>query len=185
MAKLTQAEIATIKQLLDTEGELPRSFQQRLFPDEHYEAHSQAANVQHVTHYLTNALSQASHEEDDEVAVAALAQGNEIRVWRVPRLWELAQTLPVESVAVKDLLTYFDTARWLSEEESATVRAIVEHARRILATDLTYPIIRSAEGRILDGMHRVAKAWITNEETIAAVRFRVNPEPDFRIPRNE
>jgi hypothetical protein len=182
MAKLTHAEIATIKELLDTQGGLPRSFKQRLFPDEQSETQPEATSVQHITDYLTDALAQASHEENDQVDVAALAQGNEIHIWRVPRLWALAQMLPVDYLPVKNLLVHFDTARWLGADEPATVRAIVEHARRILATDLTYPIILSAEGRILDGMHRIAKAWITDIEMIAAVRFRENPPPDFCIP---
>ena len=182
MAKLTLTEIATIKELLDTQGELPHSFQNRLFPSEQSTAHGDAIDVQRVTDYLTDALSQQAGNDED-VDVAALAQGDEIYIWRTPRLWILAQSLSTEFVPVERLLVHFDTARWFGDDEPKTVRAVVEHARRIVTTDLSYTIILSAEGRILDGMHRVAKAWISDMETIAAVRFTTNPEPDFRIPR--
>lgn len=46
-------------------------------------------------------------------------------------------------------------------------------------TDLNFPIILSSDGRIMDGMHRVAKALLEGRGTIEAVRFRQDPEPDY------
>lgn len=46
-------------------------------------------------------------------------------------------------------------------------------------TDLNFPIILSSDGRIMDGMHRVAKALLEGRRTIEAVRFRQDPEPDY------
>jgi hypothetical protein len=48
-----------------------------------------------------------------------------------------------------------------------------------LATDPKHPIILSAEGRVMDGMHRVYKALLENRDTIAAVQFERNPAPDY------
>jgi hypothetical protein len=31
----------------------------------------------------------------------------------------------------------------------------------------------------MDGGHRISKAWINGETTIKAVRFTVDPEPDY------
>jgi len=42
-------------------------------------------------------------------------------------------------------------------------------------------MILSAKGHITDGMHRVAKAWMLGRETIEAVQFDEDPEPDKRI----
>ena len=56
---------------------------------------------------------------------------------------------------------------------------VAEHARLIQETDLSYPIILSADGRVMDGMHRVAQAYIKGSEAIEAVQFAVDPEPDF------
>lgn len=55
---------------------------------------------------------------------------------------------------------------------------MAEHARRIFDADLAYPVILCAEGRLMDGGHRLAKAWMEGREEIAAVRFPVTPEPD-------
>ncbi len=132
---------------------------------------------------MTQRIAEAlAHLSEEDVDVAALAYGDEVWVWTVPRLWDLARDLPVNDVAVETLLHYFDTGRWFGEDEPVSIRAVVEHARRIMRTDLSYPVILSAEGRILDGMHRIAKAWILDIPTIAMVRFAENPEPDARIP---
>jgi hypothetical protein len=179
MAKLTQAEVETIKALLDAHGELPRTFQDRLFPPEEQSAARGETTTPHHTEHFAAAMAELVA---DDIDMAALARTTETHVWQVPRLWGLAEGLPVEFIPVETLLPHFDTARWLGDGEPLTVRAIVEQARRILATDLAYPIILSADRRILDGMHRLAKAWITGAETIGAVRFREDPEPDYRIP---
>ena len=44
---------------------------------------------------------------------------------------------------------------------------------------LELPIILSSDGRVMDGMHRVAKAALLGHETIPAVQFTSDPEPDF------
>ncbi len=179
MVKLSHAEVETIKALLDTHGELPPAFQARLFPPDKQMGRQDEVESPHTTLDLAEALAVVPADAPD---MAALARGSEVHLWEVPRLWVLAAALPRESLHVEPLLPHFDTARWLGEDEPATVRAIVEHARRILATDLAYPIILASDGRILDGMHRLAKAWITGAETIAAVQFHDDPEPDYRIP---
>ena len=54
-----------------------------------------------------------------------------------------------------------------------------DHAKLIEKADLRFPIILSADGRVMDGMHRVAKATLMGQLTIEAVRFASDPEPDF------
>lgn len=46
--------------------------------------------------------------------------------------------------------------------------------------DLKYPIILSASGRVMDGMHRVCKALLQGWDTIKGVQFEEDPEPDFK-----
>ena len=53
------------------------------------------------------------------------------------------------------------------------------HAQRICAADLTYPIILSAEGYLMDGGHRLAKAWLMGLIEIQAVQFTEDPVPDY------
>ena len=63
--------------------------------------------------------------------------------------------------------------------EPPTCRAVADHARLIFETDLRYPIILGADGRVMDGMHRVARAYLEGRATVLAVRLEVDPEPDF------
>ena len=52
--------------------------------------------------------------------------------------------------------------------------------RLIDETDLGYPIILASDGSVMDGMHRVAKALLEGQETIGAVKFSQDPEPDYK-----
>jgi hypothetical protein len=73
-----------------------------------------------------------------------------------------------------------DTDFWFVFGPMPTVRRIVDHVRRIEEADLSYPIILGSDGRVMDGMHRVARAILDGRSTISAVRFVTEPEPDFR-----
>jgi len=96
------------------------------------------------------------------------------------RLIELSRELPVEAVPL-DSIGEIDTPYWSDgSTETPTVRKVVEHARLILEADLTYPIILGPDGRIMDGMHRVARALMEGRAEIDAVRFSSPLEPDYR-----
>jgi hypothetical protein len=98
--------------------------------------------------------------------------------WDVDRLVKLTAGCPVHEVPLSEIRE-LDEAFWFGDGTGATCRAVAEHARLIAATDLRYPIILSSEGRVMDGMHRVAKAWLEGHPSVKAVRFTSNPEPDF------
>jgi hypothetical protein len=72
----------------------------------------------------------------------------------------------------------FDEVSWFGEQYRPTCRVVVSHVKRIQEADLSSPIILSADGHIMDGMHRVAKAWLLGLTEIQAVQFAQNPEPD-------
>lgn len=73
-----------------------------------------------------------------------------------------------------------DEPYWFGRDgDLPTVRAVAEHARLMAEADLCYPIILCADGRVMDGMHRVAKAFAEGRPTIRAVRFDTTPEPDY------
>lgn len=100
-------------------------------------------------------------------------------IWDVDRLVELSQALPRHEVplsAIREL----DEAYWFGEAgEPPTCRAVAGHAKLIAEVDWRYPIILCAEGRVMDGMHRVAKAYMEGRASITAVRFAQTPEPDY------
>lgn len=92
------------------------------------------------------------------------------------RLWSLTADLPPTEVPI-DTIAEFDQDCWF-DGGPATCRAVAEHARRIQQADLSYPVILSADGRLMDGGHRIARAWLEGAESVLAVRFTTDPEPD-------
>lgn len=99
--------------------------------------------------------------------------------WWTKRLWTEAADLPVRTVAI-DSISEFETDCWFDGME-ATCRAVAEHARRIQAADLAYPIILSAQGHLMDGGHRIAKAYLLGRRTVSARQFLTDPEPDWVV----
>jgi hypothetical protein len=68
----------------------------------------------------------------------------------------------------------------LGESQKPTVRSVVEHALLIAEVDLSFPIILAFDGRVMDGMHRVARSLMDGNLTIHAVQFEKRIEPDYR-----
>jgi hypothetical protein len=68
---------------------------------------------------------------------------------------------------------------WHGDAEGQTWRAMLEHVKLIEAADLSFPIILSATGDVMDGMHRVAKAALLGMSEIEAVQFDADPEPGY------
>jgi hypothetical protein len=100
--------------------------------------------------------------------------------WDVDRLIVLSRDLPVEPVPV-DSIEEIDTSYWFDgSAEVPTVRKVVEHCKLIAEVDLAYPIILGRDGRVMDGMHRIARAMLDGRSEIDAVRFTDAIEPDYR-----
>lgn len=99
--------------------------------------------------------------------------------WDVDRLIELAADVPAEEIAV-DTIAEVDSVYWYGFGETPTVRSVVDHARMISDVDLSYPIILGPDGRVMDGMHRIARCLLDGRPTILAKRLAELPEPDYR-----
>jgi hypothetical protein len=100
--------------------------------------------------------------------------------WDVDRLIRLSADLPVIEVPV-DSIGELDTPYWAAPGSGpCTVNEIIEHMRLVREVDPAYPVILGADGRVMDGMHRIARAVLEERTTVRAVRFAVHPEPDFR-----
>jgi hypothetical protein len=97
--------------------------------------------------------------------------------WDVDRLVEASADFPVTPVALAEIVEV-DRPYW--GNEAATPRWLAEHARLVAEADASYPIILSAEGRVMDGMHRVVRAMVEGRDRLDAVRFAVTPPPDYR-----
>ena len=105
--------------------------------------------------------------------------------WDVDRLIELSSALPVREVAL-DSIDEIDSVYWFGDQvDRPTVRRVVDHVRLIEDVDFSHPIILGVDGRVMDGMHRIAKALLEERSTISAVRFATHPDPDHRNCRPE
>ena len=110
-----------------------------------------------------------------------LADGS-IPFVRMQQLWEMAEGLPVRKVRVGDL-NALDEVRWFSERmgKQPTCRAVAEHARDIYEADFRFPIILSPTGVVLDGMHRLCRAFLEGMEEIEAVQLPAMPPCRWRL----
>lgn len=98
--------------------------------------------------------------------------------WDVDRLIRLSEHFPrlaIPLTAIRELDAPFSSV----EDGTLTWRAVVEHAGLIEAADLNFPIILSADGSVMDGMHRVARAVLLQRVSIEAVQFATDPEPNY------
>lgn len=100
--------------------------------------------------------------------------------WYTERLWDLVRNFPTKPVEIKQI-SEFDQNCWFGADDIPTCRAVAEHARKITAADLKFPIILSSDGRLMDGGHRVCKAFLLGFDRIDAVQFIEDPEPDYFV----
>jgi hypothetical protein len=91
-------------------------------------------------------------------------------------LVQLSSTLPPKRVRLSDIREL--DVSWADDPEPPTWRGLIEHVELIHAAELSFPIILSASGAVMDGMHRVAKAVLRGDTEIMAVQFDEDPEPD-------
>ena len=96
--------------------------------------------------------------------------------WDVDRLIALSRDFPSKHVRLTDLGELDQP--WSGEGEAQTWRGLIDHVRLIEAADLSFPIILAANGEVMDGRHRIAKAALANRDTIECVQFETDPEPD-------
>ncbi len=105
--------------------------------------------------------------------------------WDVDRLVQLSRDLPVREVELSSIWE-LDTVYWFDDETGPpTVRSVVDHVRLIQEVDMSYPIILGYDGRVMDGMHRIARALLEGKETIKAVQFEEPLPPDYHDCRPE
>lgn len=98
-------------------------------------------------------------------------------IWDVQHLVQLSQNFPIHNIEL-NCIQELNEAYWFPETHPTT-QQIIEHIQLIQEADLSYPIILCAEGRVMDGMHRIAKAQLLHQKTIQVVQFQETPPPDF------
>lgn len=105
--------------------------------------------------------------------------GSDRHIWDVHRLIRAARELKMAMIPVNDV-SEADDNWWYSDAEALpTPRSIASHLALVNEVDPSHPIILCAEGRLMDGMHRVVKAIAEGRTHVPAVRFSKTPVPDF------
>ena len=110
------------------------------------------------------------------------SDGDDLHYWRATTLWRLSESMPVEQVPLDSFDWTNANFQCGSLSDPPLWRDIGDHTRRILKADLQYPIIISAAGDVMDGMHRILKCYTFGLPTVPAVRFSTTPPPDQIFP---
>lgn len=131
---------------------------------------------------LTEEVLKILEQNKDKHLAVKIVQ-NEIHIFDIKRLWKESSNFSRINVMTRD----FDldsTFPWFLTTKQPTVREILSHMKRIIAADLTYPILLHSNGNVLDGMHRIAKAVLEEKESVCCIRFKSGPKPDWIVKTN-
>ena len=105
--------------------------------------------------------------------------GEDTHLWNVNKLVEMTKSFPVANIHLSDIKE-LDECFWYDDGNVPTCRSVAEHAKLIHETDLKYPILLCPNRKVIDGMHRVCKAYMQDMDTIKAVILPEMPEPDYK-----
>jgi len=98
--------------------------------------------------------------------------GGPTKCWFAETLWRYAEGLTPKTVDIKP---------FLAENWALSPFHYEEERERVEKADLSYPIILSCDGRIMDGYHRLARAFLLGHTSLLVVQFTEDPPPDFEV----
>lgn len=105
--------------------------------------------------------------------------GRGVLAWDVDRRIERSRRIPPVDAPLTEFRE-LDEPSWFDPDgEEPTCRQVAVHAKLILKADLDPPIVLSSSRRVMAGMHRVCRVPIEGRFSVRAVRFDVDPEPDY------
>ncbi|MBA5792752.1 hypothetical protein H1R17_01780 [Flavobacterium sp. xlx-214] len=104
---------------------------------------------------------------------------NKLYAWDVDDLIKLTQNLPIKTIDLNSITELNEPYWYAHEGDVPTCLSIIEHMKLVTEASLAYPIIICPEGKVVDGMHRIAKASLNGLGTIKAYRLPTLPAPNF------
>ena len=99
--------------------------------------------------------------------------------WDIDKLVASTNDLVPIQVNVQDIRELDENYWYNGPNDVPTCRSMANHMKLALQADPAYPIILSAEGRVMDGMHRILKALILGINELKAYKLKVTPPPDY------
>ena len=109
---------------------------------------------------------------------------NGLYAWDIDILVALSKNIKTKTILLTQIKEFYGNWWFKSDSDLPTCHAITEHFKLVNACDLSYPVILSSDGRLMDGMHRVCKAHLEGRETIEVVQFEVDPDPTYIDVKN-
>ena len=111
-------------------------------------------------------------------------ESGKVRYWHTATIWRAAENGRVSRLELSSL-DILDEVVWFGgpKNRRPTVRNVAEHARDIFNADMSHPVVLTRSGDILDGAHRIARAYLDGQETIEAIILESHPEPDGFVQR--
>jgi hypothetical protein len=104
------------------------------------------------------------------------ASSRGLLAWDVDRLVGLSSALSPKRVPLGEIRELDESC--FGTDERPTWRALIEHMKLVDEANPSFPVILSASGAVMDGMHRIARAVRDGRPDIEAVQFDQDPEPD-------
>jgi hypothetical protein len=103
--------------------------------------------------------------------------------WHVSQLWQASIWIKPTALEVSELRLR-QAGAWLDHLPDLNHRDVVPELPRLWAADLSYPIVIHPMGWVMDGYHRIGKAFMQGQEKIWAVQFTDGsiPLPVIVIP---
>jgi len=95
--------------------------------------------------------------------------------WSATSLYEAAKNQKCKKFKLP--IKHLDL-EWVRYPDGLRLIDFAYHMKRVLATDLNYPILMNHNGRIMDGEHRILKAISINQDWVWCVRLQKPVKPD-------
>lgn len=99
--------------------------------------------------------------------------------WTMGTIWAAAEGKPQTTIKIADI-NILDQVVWFGGPNNVqpTIRRVADRARDIFNADFQHPIIMTKSGDVLDGAHRIAKAYLEGRQTITAIVLDDYPPAD-------
>lgn len=104
--------------------------------------------------------------------------GTDFYIWDVNKLINSLKSIKVTKTPLSEI-SELNHDYWSFGSTPIVTKKIAEHAKLILECDLTHPILLCPERKLIDGMHRVCKAYIKGQTTIDSIILKKLPSPDY------
>ncbi|MEL7131802.1 MAG: hypothetical protein AAGK77_05260 [Pseudomonadota bacterium] len=101
-----------------------------------------------------------------------------LMAWDMRKLAAATADLEPEQIPLADIAE-LDENWWFAHGTAPTPRALADHMQLVQSADRSYPILLDAEGRLMDGMHRIVQALLASDTTVNAIRLPKTPPPDY------